>query len=141
MKIHRWFSLSVILAALTLGAVIFGCSKSSKAPTNPGGGGGPVNLPFDTSTQASGFVFNQTFPAAGSVSYKCTPHASLGMTGSVTISASAPDTVADVTVAPGGSLVFSPVNVSIKPGGHVHWVWASGGHSVTSVTITAAQEN
>lgn len=38
----------------------------------------------------------------------------------------------DVTVAPGGSLTFSPNPVNISVGDTVRWTWASGFHSVTS---------
>jgi len=37
-----------------------------------------------------------------------------------------------VQVAPGGSLVFSPVSQTISVGDTVHWVWAGSGHSTTS---------
>jgi len=37
-----------------------------------------------------------------------------------------------VTVAPGGSLTFSPASQTINVGDTVHWVWAAGGHSTTS---------
>ena len=39
-----------------------------------------------------------------------------------------------VTVAPGGNITFSPTPLTIKVGDTVHWVWASGGHTVTSGT-------
>jgi plastocyanin len=38
----------------------------------------------------------------------------------------------NVTVAPGGSLTFSPSTVNINAGDVVKWTWAVGGHSVTS---------
>jgi plastocyanin len=38
----------------------------------------------------------------------------------------------DVTVAPGGSLTFSPSTVNISVGDTVRWTWAASGHSVTS---------
>jgi plastocyanin len=37
-----------------------------------------------------------------------------------------------VTVAPGGSLTFSPSTVNIYAGDSVKWTWAFGGHTVTS---------
>jgi len=37
-----------------------------------------------------------------------------------------------VQVAPGGSLVFSPVSQTIGVGDTVHWVWGASGHSTTS---------
>ena len=41
-------------------------------------------------------------------------------------------TTVDVTVGPGGDLVFSPSSVTIHPGDQVRWTWGSGGHSTTS---------
>src|SRR5436190_2243275 len=38
----------------------------------------------------------------------------------------------DVTVGPGGNLVFSPSSVTIHPGDQVKWTWDSPGHSTTS---------
>src|SRR6266513_4577986 len=38
----------------------------------------------------------------------------------------------DVTVGPGGNLVFSPSSVTIHSGDQVKWTWGSSGHSTTS---------
>jgi len=38
----------------------------------------------------------------------------------------------DVTIGPGGDLVFSPSSVTINPGDQVKWTWSSSGHSTTS---------
>ena len=38
----------------------------------------------------------------------------------------------NVTVGPGGSLVFSPASITIHPGDQVKWTWSSSGHSTTS---------
>src|SRR5438552_11804897 len=45
---------------------------------------------------------------------------------------SAPSTIVDVTVAPGGTFTFSPSTVNISVGDTVRWTWAASGHSVTS---------
>lgn len=47
-------------------------------------------------------------------------------------------TTVDVTVAPGGTLTFSPDPVNISVGDTVRWTWASSGHSVTSGPPCAA---
>ncbi|HEU0209470.1 MAG TPA: plastocyanin/azurin family copper-binding protein, partial [Candidatus Udaeobacter sp.] len=41
-------------------------------------------------------------------------------------------TTVTVTVAPGGSLVFSPSSVTIHPGDTVRWTWGASFHSSTS---------
>jgi len=41
-------------------------------------------------------------------------------------------TTVDVTIGPGGNLVFSPSSVTIHPGDQVKWTWSSSGHSTTS---------
>ena len=41
-------------------------------------------------------------------------------------------TIHDVTVAPNGTLTFSPSTVNISVGDTVRWTWAASGHSVTS---------
>jgi plastocyanin len=41
-------------------------------------------------------------------------------------------TTFNVTVGPGGMLVFDPESVTINPGDQVKWTWDSGGHSTTS---------
>jgi plastocyanin len=41
-------------------------------------------------------------------------------------------TTVDVTVGPGGDLLFSPSSVTIHPGDQVRWTWGSSGHSTTS---------
>ena len=46
-------------------------------------------------------------------------------------------TIFDVTVAPGGTLTFSPSTVNISVGDTVRWTWAHSGHSVTSGDSTA----
>ena len=125
------------LAGLLLaGAVVYGCGKKA---TNPMPGPGPgSNTPFDSGLQSSGFVFTRAFPVAGSVPYFCQPHGAGGMTGTVTVSASSSTDIADVAVAPGGSLVFNPASVTVKVGGQVRWTWGSSNHTVTSGLPTAA---
>jgi plastocyanin len=46
--------------------------------------------------------------------------------------------IVDVTVAPGGMLVFSPATVNISVGDTVRWTWSGSFHSVTSGTMCMA---
>src|SRR6266478_7943707 len=50
---------------------------------------------------------------------------------------SATSTTVDVTVAPGGTITFSPSTVNISVGDTVRWTWGASGHSVTSGDSTA----
>ncbi len=50
---------------------------------------------------------------------------------------SATSTVVDVTVAPNGTLTFSPSTVNISVGDTVRWTWGASGHSVTSGDSTS----
>jgi plastocyanin len=43
-----------------------------------------------------------------------------------------------VTVGPGFSTIFSPETLNIRVGDTVHWIWATGTHSVTSGTCNPA---
>jgi plastocyanin len=54
---------------------------------------------------------------------------------------SATSTTVDVTVAPGGTLTFSPSTVNISVGDTVRWTWAASGHSVTSGASCTADGN
>jgi plastocyanin len=115
------------IAALSLAALLFGCS--SKDSTSP-----PVTV--------TGPTFNFTFPQTGTShelvftdvgtwNYVCTTHAP-GMAGSVTVAAAGPDSVL-VHVGPSNSLSFSPASASVKTGGKVRWVNDSNmsNHTVT----------
>ena len=60
-----------------------GHSSTSGTPGNPSGF-------WDSGIRNQGATFSHTFPAAGSFPYFCTPHAFMGMVGSVTVSAPSP---------------------------------------------------
>ena len=135
MKITRSIVLTGLAALLVTGSLLFGCSKKSSNPTSPGDRGGGDT--FNTGViNVVGFSFPHTFSTAGSMPYHCIPH-SPGMVGTVIVSSSS--TIDSVVVAVGsGGNRFVPQSVTVKVGGQVRWVWASGGHSVTSGAPTAA---
>lgn len=124
---------TLVIAALYTFAlvVIFGCGSGGGggSPTNPGGANPTFNLTFPATGHSQSF----TFADAGTWNYRCSPHGSSGMTGSVTVSASAVDDSAVVNVGPGNTFTFSPSSVSIKPGGYVRWVNQS---NMTNHTVT-----
>jgi plastocyanin len=110
---------------------MYGCGKSSSPtspPANPGGGGGGSSA-FDSGTLNAPATFAHTFATAGTFGYHCTFHQSLGMVGSVVVSAGAVDSTASVT---GAGTSFTPPTVTIRPGGVVTWHITSGTHTVTS---------
>lgn len=124
----------LILAAASIvlvGFTLLGCSKST-SPTNPydgsSGGSGSGNTPFDSGTLVAPAQYVRMFPNASTVGYHCRFHASMGMTGTVTVAAGAADSA--VVTASGTS--FAPAAVSIRPGGYVRWNVTTGQHTVTS---------
>ena len=124
-------TMRLVFATVALSAAILGCS--SNKPTSPSGGGGGGgssggNTPFDSGTLTAPATFVRSFPSAGTVSYICRFHVSMGMTGTVTVTAGGAD---QATVTASGT-TFSPSTVSIKPGGTVTWNVTNGTHTVTS---------
>lgn len=63
----------------------------------------------------SGHSFSRTFAGAGSFPYFCSPHCSLGMTGSITVT-NAADVPPSVTITnpPNNSIFTAPANVTIQ---------------------------
>jgi len=127
----------LLLPALALATLTLG-SCGSKSSTSPAGGGsGPPTGPtFNLVFTAQGASQSFTFTDAGSWGYHCNPHGSLGMTGTVVVSAAGADsdTVAvGVNGSGGAAFVFTPSTVTIKPGGHVRWINRSTmiNHTVT----------
>ena len=125
MKLTR---LVVLAAALSILALA-GCSKDDDSPTSPGGGTpNPGSVTFSSGNFASG-VFVHTFTTDGTYDYRCTLHASMGMTGQVVVSAAGADSP-NVTI---NSHTFGPATVNVKTGSYVKWVngGAAGTHNVT----------
>jgi len=116
-----------VLALLTIAfAAAAGCSgNGSSSPTQP------VNGPtFNFTFPARGESHLQVFSTAGVYAYHCAAHSGLGMNGTVTVDASSPNDSVPGGVAVGSDsppiYVFSPANVTIKPGGSVRWFNNSG---------------
>lgn len=126
---------ALVLAA----ALVAGCSNNSSSSTAP-------------TPPVTGPTFSFAFPAAGTVAvpgtsnfriftsgevgtwaYRCIPHGSAGMTGTVVVDAASTIDSAFVQVGAGNALAFSPSTVTIKPGGRVRWANVS---SMTNHTVT-----
>ena len=120
---HR--AILVAFALLSAAALAASCSK--KDSTSPGPS-------FSFTFPQTGTSHEFTFTDVGSWGYRCIPHGSSGMTGTVIVDpASTNDTVnTGVHVGEGGNF-FVPATVTIKPGGRVRWVNLS---TATNHTVT-----
>ena len=124
---HRPAMLAAVALALVLSGAS-GCSKSSNNKTT----GPPAGGELGSGNIAGGGGYEHRFFTAGSYPYHCAIHPAQ-MTGSITVSASAPasDSLVTVTIA---NFLFSPTLVTIPVGGKVTWVNStpSTTHTVTS---------
>jgi len=121
--------LRIVALAMSLAAAAScssgGGSNNNGIPTNPGP---PPARELNSGDFGPGAVFQHRFFTAGTFSYHCIHHAP--MTGSVTVDASAADTVANVSIV---SFTTPFPAASVKPGGRVVWTNNTGMvHTVTS---------
>ena len=125
---HTFARTPVVLLAMALVA-------ASSCSSGGGGGKGMPTNPGTTSAReldsgdfGPGGVFQHRFASAGTFAYHCIHHSP--MTGSVTVNASAADTVVHVNIA-SSSTPFPAA--SVKPGGLVIWTNNTAFvHTVTS---------
>lgn len=123
-KISTW--LPVLLLAMALGAATSCYSSGGNSyPTVPDGGGGALEL--NSGDLGPGATYQHRFAAAGTFNYRCIHHSP--MTGSVVVSAAAPDTLVNVSIV--SSTTPFPA-ASVKPGGRV--VWTNNDNMVHTVT-------
>lgn len=115
--------LAAILAIALVG--VWSCSNSS-SPTSPMGGGGAKELNSGDFGPAA--AFQHRFFTAGAFPYHCVHHSA--MVGTVTVVASATDTLVNLSVV--SSMSPFPA-ASVKPGGRVVWTNNTAQtHTVTS---------
>jgi len=113
--------LSLVLAAAS--SCNSGYGGKGGYPTGPG-----TPRELDSGNIGSGGTFAHRFVAAGTYAYHCTYHGP--MRGSVSVTASAADTLANVSIT--SSTTGFPA-ASVKPGGRVVWTNNDGMvHTVTS---------
>jgi plastocyanin len=117
-----WALAALLVVAL---AGVWACSKSS-SPTSPAGGGGGAKE-LNSGDFGPSATFQHRFMAAGSFPYHCVHHSP--MTGTVTVSAAATDTVVDVSIMSATSPFPA---ASVKTGGRV--VWTNNTTMVHTVT-------
>jgi len=116
----------VFAAAL---AALSGCSDETSSTSPPVASGPNFNFTFPQ----TGTSHELVFLTVGSWSYRCVPHSSSGMNGTVVVNATTGADSALVQVGPGNALVFQPTSVTIKSGGKVRWVNMS---PMTNHTVT-----
>ena len=119
--------LAGVMLALALAAVA-SCKSGyggGGAPTSPGGGSAKE---LNSNSLGHGATFEHTFAVAGTYAYHCIFHGP--MTGTVHVTADAPDMVANVSIT-SSSMSFPAA--SVKPGGQVIWTNNTQDlHTVTS---------
>jgi plastocyanin len=81
---------------------------------NPSGGPGTTSDQNDGNTRNSPFSFTNTFNSAGSFPYECTVHASIGMLGTITVTAPAVSPVVNITNPASGAVFSAPANLNIQ---------------------------
>ena len=122
----RLLALALLVAALLF--PVGGCS--SEKSTNPPFVSGPT---FNFTFPQTGTSHTLQFLTVGSWNYRCVPHSSAGMNGTVVVNATTGLDSAVVQVGPGDAFVFDPSSVTIKSGATVRWVNAS---SMSNHTVT-----
>lgn len=112
------------LAALTLvgAALASGCkSGGSTAPVVTPPPPGPTTVSFNFTFPAPGNTSARQFTAEGVFDYHCTAHLSLGMSGTIEVSSTAPRDTQVVLVAHNDVNTFSPATAIIRPNGYIIW--------------------
>ena len=112
------------MAVATAASCSSGGGSSSSVPNSPGAGG---VRELNSGDFGPGAGFQHRFFTAGTFNYHCIHHSP--MTGSVVVSAAAPDTLANVSIT-SDSAPFP--GATVKPGGRV--VWTNNSSMVHTVT-------
>lgn len=120
-KVATPWLLAVLLPLVLVAAT--SCKSGTAGPTGPG-----QSRELDSGTIGPGGIYQHRLAAAGTYSYHCIFHGP--MRGTVQVSASAADTIANVSII--SSTAAFPA-ASVKPGGTVVWTNNTGmDHTVTS---------
>jgi len=133
MRAFRPHPLLLPLAALAIAAALLGACSSNKGTNPVGAQPESFNVAMGTVGQSFQHTFATANPTTG-YCYRCTIHSvscGTGMTGNIKVDDTAVSDSIVVQVGSGGLNVFNPVNATIKTGGYVRWVNASGSHTVT----------
>jgi hypothetical protein len=123
-KSGSWLPASVLALALAAVASCKSGGGSPSYPTDPGPGSTPE---LNSGDFGPNVTYQHRFATAGTFHYHCVHHGP--MTGSVVVSATAADTLVDVSIT-SSSAPFP--GASVKPGGRV--VWTNDTNMVHTVT-------
>jgi len=128
-KSGTWLPAILLAMALAAAASCSSGGGGNSHPTDPGGGGGGGGTAeLNSGDFGSGGTYQHRFATAGTFNYHCVHHSP--MTGSVVVSAAAPDTLVNVSIV--SSTTAFP-GATVKPGGLVIWTNNTGMvHTVTS---------
>jgi plastocyanin len=122
MNMRRHITPLATFSLITLAALVASCGDKA---TNPGGGGGGLEL--NSGNIANGATYVHTFATAGTYNYRCTIHG--GMTGSVVVGGAGAPPSAGVTITDNA---FNPTPAAVAAGGTVTWTNNGSTHTVTS---------
>lgn len=138
-RLHARAALTVWTAAVCVGvALLSGCKGSST--TAPGVTPPPAgSVTFNFTFPAPGSSASRQFTAEGVYSYRCIAHQSLGMSGTIEVSASAPRDTQIVLVAHNDLNAFSPADALIRPNGYIIWQREAGAGGATLNNHTATR--
>ena len=125
----RFHALPILSLFVILGVAPAGCgSDDGDYTSNPTSG-----LELNSGTLATGAGYQHTFADSGAFSYHCTLHPCM-QHGTVTVTAAGLDSGLVTILTPGGACPggYTPLTISVKPGGYVRWMNQSVAHTVTS---------
>jgi plastocyanin len=81
---------------------------------SPGGGPGMTSNQNDSNLRNNPFSFTNTFTSTGSFPYECTEHASIGMVGTINVTAAPVAPVVAITNPVAGAVFSAPASLTIQ---------------------------
>jgi plastocyanin len=73
----------------------------------------PQDWKATATVSSTTFTFTNTFPSTGSFPYECTIHASIGMLGTINVTAAPTPPIVNITSPASGTLLEAPANVTL----------------------------
>ncbi|MEQ1831567.1 MAG: plastocyanin/azurin family copper-binding protein [Candidatus Eisenbacteria bacterium] len=139
-RLHPRSALITVVTVAGIGAAIASGCKSGGSTTAPGVTPPPAgSVTFNFTFPAAGSSASRQFTAEGVYDYRCIAHQSLGMSGTVEVSASAPRDTQIVLVGHNNGYTFSPTDALIRPNGYILWQREVGANGTTFNNHTATR--